>query len=61
MKLETRVVHAGPPVDPVSGDIVPAIHLSTTFVRNPDSEPIGDHSYIRESNPEVLPKIQTGR
>ena len=51
MKFETRVVHAGPPVDPVSGDIIPAIHLSTTFARNPDSEPVGDHTYIRESNP----------
>ena len=51
MKFETRVVHAGPRVDPVSGDIIPAIHLSTTFGRDPDSEPVGDHTYIRESNP----------
>ena len=51
MKFATRVVHAGPPVDPVGGDIVPPIHLSTTFGRNAEGEPLSDHTYIRESNP----------
>ena len=51
MKLETRAVHAGPPVYPDSGDIVPPIHVSTTFGRDAASELISDHFYIRYSNP----------
>ena len=51
MKLETRAVHAGPPLDPKSGEVVPPIHVSTTFGRDENSQRIGDHFYIRESNP----------
>jgi len=50
MRFETKVVHAGLRTDP-SGAVAPPIHLSTTFERNPASEPIGADTYIRESNP----------
>src|SRR3954464_14315422 len=50
MRFETKVVHAGLRTDP-SGAVAPPIPLSTTFERNPASEPIGADTYIRESNP----------
>ena len=36
MRLETIAVHAGHEPDPVTGAVTPAIHLSTTFEREPD-------------------------
>jgi len=51
MKFETRAVHAGLSVDENTGAIAPPIHLSTTFGRDEASQPIGRHTYIRESNP----------
>lgn len=51
MRFDTRAVHAGPPADPQTGDVVPPIRLSTTFARNEASVPLGDYTYIRESNP----------
>jgi cystathionine gamma-synthase len=50
MRFETKVVHAGLRADE-TGAVAPPIHLSTTFERNPASEPIGADTYIRESNP----------
>jgi cystathionine gamma-synthase len=50
MRFETKVVHAGLRTDQ-TGAVAPPIHLSTTFERNPASEPIGADTYIRESNP----------
>lgn len=50
MRFETKVVHAGLRTDP-AGAVAPPIHLSTTFERDPASEPIGADTYIRESNP----------
>jgi cystathionine gamma-synthase len=51
MRFETRVVHAGHRIDPATGSVAPAIHLSTTFARDADGTPLGGHTYIRESNP----------
>ena len=51
MKFETRAVHTGLTVDETTGAIAPPIHLSTTFGRDEASQPIGGHTYIRESNP----------
>ncbi len=51
MKFETRAVHAGHRIDPATGAVAPPIVLSTTFGRDPESVPIGGHSYIRDSNP----------
>jgi len=50
MRFETKVVHAGLRTDQ-TGAVAPPIQLSTTFERNPASEPIGADTYIRESNP----------
>ena len=50
MRFETKVVHAGLRTDE-TGAVAPPIHLSTTFERNRESEPIGADTYIRESNP----------
>jgi cystathionine gamma-synthase len=51
MRFETRAVHAGHRIDPATGSVAPPIYLSTTFARDPESVPIGGHTYIRESNP----------
>jgi cystathionine gamma-synthase len=51
MRFETRAVHAGHRIDPSTGSVAPPIHLSTTFARDPESVPIGGHTYIRDSNP----------
>ena len=51
MRIETRLLHAGAEVDPVSGAVAPPLILSTTFARHPDGTPLGGHTYIRESNP----------
>jgi cystathionine gamma-synthase len=47
----TRVVHAGRRVDPQTGGVVPAIHLSTTFARGDDGELLGGFLYGRHGNP----------
>jgi cystathionine gamma-synthase len=51
MKFETRVVHAGRRIDPVTGSVAPPVYLSTTFARDSEGTPLGGHTYIRESNP----------
>src|SRR3954470_1994098 len=50
MRFETKAVHAGLRTEK-TGDVATPIHLSTTYERNPASEPIGADIYIRESNP----------
>ncbi|MEL6182551.1 MAG: PLP-dependent transferase, partial [Myxococcota bacterium] len=50
-KLATRVVHAGRTIDPATGAVVPPIHLSTTFARDPSGELIGPYLYSRVQNP----------
>lgn len=51
MKFETLAVHAGHRADPTTGSVAPPIILSTNFARDPESVPLGGHTYIRESNP----------
>lgn len=51
MRFETRAVHAGTGVDPTTGAVVPPIHLSTTFEREPDGSYPRGHLYARNSNP----------
>jgi cystathionine gamma-synthase len=51
MKFETLAVHAGRTVDASTGSVAPPIYLSTTFERDSGGVPLGDHTYIRESNP----------
>jgi cystathionine gamma-synthase len=67
MRFETTVVHAGPGTDPRSGDVAPAIHLSTTYARDEAGTPVGGYEYIRESNPThsmleaALPALEGGQ
>ena len=51
MHFETLAVHAGGAPDPATGAVAPPLHLSTTFVHGPESEPLHGRLYIREGNP----------
>ena len=51
MRLETIAVHAGHSPDTLTGAVTPAIHLSTTFEREPDLSFRAGHLYSRMSNP----------
>lgn len=51
MRFETEAIHAGRAVDAVTGAIIPAIQLSTTFERQPDGTYPHGHLYIRHGNP----------
>ena len=47
MQFETLAIHAGKDIDPVTGAIMPAIHLSTTFQRSEENQ----FAYSRVNNP----------
>ncbi|RAL61681.1 hypothetical protein DID88_002749 [Monilinia fructigena] len=49
--LETLAVHAGSPHDPVTGAVIEAISLSTTFAQTAVGKPVGAYEYSRSSNP----------
>jgi cystathionine gamma-synthase len=51
MKIETRAVHAGRKPEGGSRDVVPAIHLSTTFHKAEDGTLPGGYLYGRPNNP----------
>ncbi|HEY6641084.1 aminotransferase class I/II-fold pyridoxal phosphate-dependent enzyme [Povalibacter sp.] len=51
MKLETLSVRIGRDVEPMAGDVAPAIHMSTTFERDSDGEFSRGYSYARADNP----------
>jgi cystathionine gamma-synthase len=51
MKIETLAVHAGHRVDPGTGGVAPAIHLATTFERDPDGTFPRGYVYARNANP----------
>ena len=51
MKLETRSIHVGREVEPVAGDVAPAIHMSTTFERDANGDFSRGYSYARPDNP----------
>jgi cystathionine gamma-synthase len=51
MKIETRAVHAGRKPEGGSRDVVPAIHLSTTFHKANDGTLPGGYLYGRPNNP----------
>ncbi|MGH8988400.1 MAG: cystathionine gamma-synthase [Acidimicrobiales bacterium] len=49
-RFETLAVHSGQPPDPVTGSVVPPIHLATTFAQSA----VGEHrgfEYSRTGNP----------
>ena len=52
--LETLCAQADHHADPISGDVVPALHASTTFARNADGELPAGLRYSRYGNPTVL-------
>ena len=51
MRIETIAVHAGHAPDSATGAVTPAIHLSTTFERDPDLSYRGGFLYSRYANP----------
>jgi cystathionine gamma-synthase len=51
MNIETVAVHAGHLVDSATGAVAPAIHLATTFERDPDGGYSRGYLYARNANP----------
>lgn len=49
--LETIAVHAGRSIDAATGAVMPPIHLSTTFERQPDGQYTDGFFYTRLDNP----------
>ena len=48
-RFATRAVHAGLEPDPGFGDVVPAIHQSSTYVQTAPGEFVGDYDYSRSA------------
>lgn len=51
MKIETISVRVGRDVEAATGEVAPAVHLSTTFERDVDGEFSRGYSYVRPDNP----------
>ena len=51
MKLETQAIHIGRDIEANTGEVAPAIHLSTTYERDVDGGYQRGYSYIRPDNP----------
>jgi cystathionine gamma-synthase len=51
MRFATKAVHAGLDPDPAFGDVVPAIHQTSTYVQPAPGEYVGDYDYARGANP----------
>jgi cystathionine gamma-synthase len=51
MRIETLAARAGHAVDPSTGAVIPPIHLTTTFEREPDGSYRQGFLYSRMSNP----------
>ncbi len=51
MRFETLAIHSGHDVDPGTGAVTPAIHLSTTFLREADGSYRAGYLYSRYANP----------
>ncbi len=51
MRIETRAVHAARTVDPATGAVVPPVHLTTTFERDPDGGYPRGYMYARHGHP----------
>lgn len=47
----TNAIHAGAPIDPVTGAVIEPLSLSTTFAQSEPSKPIGIYEYSRSANP----------
>lgn len=51
MRFETKAIHAGRQVDPVTGAVTTPLHLSTTYERSADGSYTGGFMYSRGDNP----------
>ena len=51
MKIETLAIHSGRTIEAGSGDVTPAIHLTTNFVRDPGGGYSRGYDYSRSDNP----------
>lgn len=51
MRFETKAVHAGRGIDPVTGAVTTPIHLSTTYERSEDGSYTDGFMYSRGDNP----------
>jgi cystathionine gamma-synthase len=51
MKIETVSVHVGREVESATGEVAPAVHMSTTFERDVDGEFSRGYTYSRPDNP----------
>lgn len=64
--LDTILAHAGSEPDPATGAIIPPLHLSTTFERDPDGSYARGFMYSRNENPtrrqfeETLARVEGG-
>lgn len=51
MRFETKAIHAGRQVDPVTGAVTTPLHLSTTYERSADGSYTDGFMYSRGDNP----------
>src|SRR5699024_3925693 len=51
MRFETKAIHAGRQVDPITGAVTAPMHLSTTYERSADGSYTGGFMYSRGDNP----------
>jgi cystathionine gamma-synthase len=51
VKIETIAVRVGRDIEAATGEVAPAVHLSTTYERDLDGEFSRGYSYIRPDNP----------
>jgi cystathionine gamma-synthase len=49
--METIAVRVGRDIEPATGEVAPAVHLSTTYERDLDGEFSRGYDYIRPNNP----------
>ncbi|HKR33626.1 MAG TPA: aminotransferase class I/II-fold pyridoxal phosphate-dependent enzyme [Steroidobacteraceae bacterium] len=51
MKIETLSVRVGRDIEAATGEVAPAVHLSTTYERDVDGEFSRGYDYVRPDNP----------
>ena len=51
VKIETISIRVGRDIEAATGEVAPAVHLSTTYERDADGEFSRGYSYIRPDNP----------
>ena len=53
--LDTMLARGGAEPDPLRGEVVPPIHVSTTYARDAAYRLPGPHGYTRDDNPTTVP------